>query len=146
MAQKELVLLSIVGVAVLIVFIMIVVFLNIAKSKKKNTPTQQKETEKKLTIDTLIDIARDSDTTKNELFQCVKIVLESFPFPSKQKSTVTNEGRKYLNFISLVTSHKNSDAKLIAFMNTEFKKKNPDYAREIELYEESGIRDRRFRK
>lgn len=146
MAQKELVLLSIVGVAVLIVFIMIVVFLNITKSKKKKILTQQKETEKKLTIDTLIEIARDSNTTKNELFQCVKIVLESFPFPSKQKSTVTNEGRKYLNFISLVTSHKNSDAKLIAFMNTELKKKNPDYAREIELYEESGIRDRRFRK
>ena len=48
----------------------------------------------------------------------------------------------YLNFVLLIASHKKSDAKLIAFMNTTLKKVNSDYGTEIDIYENEGLRQR----
>ena len=48
----------------------------------------------------------------------------------------------YLNFVLLVASHRNADAKLIAFMDEELKKANPEYKHEIDIYENEGINQR----
>ena len=39
----------------------------------------------------------------------------------------------------MIASHRNADAKLIAFMDEELKKTNPDYKREIDLYENAKL-------
>ena len=48
----------------------------------------------------------------------------------------------YLNFVLLVASHRNADAKLIAFMDDVLKNANPLYKKEIDIYENEGINQR----
>ena len=63
----------------------------------------------------------------------------NFRLPPKKDGIAPEDAKEYLNFILAIASHKNADAKLIAFMTNELKKKNPEYAREIDAYEQKGM-------
>ena len=73
---------------------------------------------------------------------CLFVFSHFIPFPKKTKGIAPKSAKIYLNFVLLVASHHNADAKLIAFMDEELKKANPDYKREIDLYENEGINQR----
>ena len=62
--------------------------------------------------------------------------MEKFSIPAKQGGKVTQEAQEHLNFISKICAHKNVDAKIVAFLSGESKKKiRPFYPRSIRLKE-----------
>lgn len=149
MEEKQLILLLIIALCIIIFMIIIVVINNMSKSEvkaSKKISSKEIGSNKTLQIEDLIDIAADQKSTKNNLTSAVIRVAKDFPFPSKVKGKITKEAKIYLNFVLLVASHPAADAKLVAFMNTELKKANKEYAQEIDIYESEGIRQRSNRR
>ena len=80
---------------------------------------------------------------EDDLLAALKTFAASFNIPSKQNGKSANDAKAHLNFITLLASHKNADAKLIAFMSNELKKKNPEYIAEIDYHEQLGTSQRK---
>ncbi|EKU12523.1 hypothetical protein CSUNSWCD_463 [Campylobacter showae CSUNSWCD] len=91
-----------------------------------------------ITLDDLLAVANDPGTSKNKLFSILRTFSSNFRLPPKKDGVAPEDAKEYLNFILAIASHKNADAKLIAFMTNDLKKKNPEYAREIDVYEQKG--------
>jgi hypothetical protein len=144
--EKHLLILLIVALSVVVLLVIMVVVNAMGKSDAKATSRKinnaSNDTSKALRIEDLVDIAANRNSSKNELASAIMKVSQTFPFPKKTKGLVSRDGKVYLNFILLVASHRHADAKLVAFMNTELKKKNPDYTKEIDIYESEGLRQR----
>lgn len=107
-------------------------------NKNKKTKDQNKQSE----IISLIKTATNQNLEKDEIKKLVQIFL-SLNFPLKNGNKITKEAENYLNFILLISSHKNADAKIISHLSIESKKKNTSYSQEIEEYEEIGISSRK---
>ena len=107
----------------------------------QNAPATKEE--KELTLQDLIGIASNPKSDKNDLFAALKIFAASFKIPPKQNGKAASDVKAHLNFITILASHKNADAKLIAFMSNELKKKNPEYVAEIDYYEQLGTSQRK---
>ena len=146
MEEKHLLVLIIAIVNVVILFVLWALVRNPNKKSTSNSKRTESDIEKKKrqihVIEQLVDIAANRNSTRNDLANAVMKVSQSFPFPPKIKGKVTNEGKVYLNFVLLIASHKNADAKLVAFMNTELKKRNETYGKEIDIYENEGLNQR----
>ena len=136
-------------VFLLIVAVCVLIYLllkdNTNKTKPVNKITPIKE-EMVLTIEKLEELASDKNLSKNELFDLVKVFTDKFSIPAKKDKSVPKEANNYINFIILICSHKNADAKLISFLDKEVKKKNPSYITEIEDSEKIGIENRKNRR
>ncbi|KEA45490.1 hypothetical protein [Campylobacter mucosalis] len=111
-----------------------------------STQTKTQIEQKSFSINDLLLIASKPETTTNELFDASRYFVQNLIIPPKDSSDLSEEAKKYLSFILLVSSHKNTNAKLISFLSTEAKKKNPAYTVEIETYENQGIESRKVRK
>ena len=99
--------------------------------------------QKDICVEDLAAVVADPNSDKNKLFSTFKLFSSKFKLPPKKDGIAPDEAKEYLNFITALASHKNADAKLIAFMSNELKKKNPEYVREIEAYEQKGtLKDR----
>jgi len=96
----------------------------------------------KFTIKDMNEIAVNRKSTRDDLQKAVDTVISDFPFPKKVKYKLPKEIKIYLNFILLLASHKNADAKLIAYMVEKLKEVNPEYIREIDIYENQGLKER----
>ena len=107
----------------------------------QNAPATKEE--KELTLQDLIGIASNPKSDKNDLFAALKIFAASFKIPPKQNGKAASDVKAHLNFITILASHKHADAKLIAFMSNELKKKNPEYVAEIDYYEQLGTSQRK---
>ena len=144
MEEKHLLILLIVALSFIVMMILLAIIKNArpVQTFVSGTYGEEETPKRKITIEQLVDIAANRKSTKNDLTKAVVELSQHFPFPPKLKGKVTTEGKIYLNFILLVASHKEADAKLVAFMNTELKKKNSEYSKEIEIYESEGIRQR----
>ena len=112
------------------------------KSANKIAPIK----EEILTIEKLEELASDNSLSKNELFDLVKVFADKFSIPAKKDKGAPKEASNYINFIILICSHQNADAKLISFLDKEAKKKNPSYVAEIEESEKIGIENRKNRR
>ena len=112
------------------------------KSANKIAPIK----EEILTIEKLEELASDNSLSKNELFDLVKVIADKFSIPAKKDKGAPKEASNYINFIILICSHQNADAKLISFLDKEAKKKNPSYVAEIEDSERIGIENRKNRR
>ncbi|WP_024955320.1 hypothetical protein [Sulfurospirillum arcachonense] len=147
MEEKSLIISLIAALSVIVFLVLLVVFSSMGKKsvviKKhtKNAPTKNK----KLTIEDMLDIAANKNSTKNDLTNAIIKVSKEFIFPSKIKGKMPKGIKLYLNFVLLTASHKKADAKLIAFMSSELKKANKDYSTEIDIYENEGLRQRMHR-
>ena len=144
MEQKSLIISLIFGLLIIIFLVFIVVFYfmkkpvqNTIKTKKKTKPVS-----KKITIEEMVEIAANKNSTKNDLNNAIMDVAKKLPFPKKIKGRLPEKAKVYLNFVLLVASHKQADAKLIAFSNTQLKKANKEYSTEIDIYENEGLRQR----
>lgn len=145
MDTKSIVIISLIIAVAAIIAILLLMIFNLKqqpkiKPKISNEPPKQSQ---EINLNSLLDIAANKSSTKDELFSALKTFADKFSIPPKQKGKIPNEAKAYLSFVLLLASHANADAKLIAFMNNELKKKNPTYANEIELYEEQGKARRR---
>ena len=128
---------TIVAVLVVLTILLFVLF----KFKSANKELLKKiESAKNATSDliSLLNIVSDQNSSRNELDGAIRIFIKEFKIPTKTDGKIPKEAKNYLQFALLLASHKRADAKLIAFMSNEIKKKNPEYADEIEFYEEQG--------
>lgn len=143
--QENYLIIVIVAVIIIVLVSLFIVVMNLQKTVivEKKTPQEIKEEEaRKIAIEELVEIAAKRTSTKNELSAAILKAAKECPFPPKEKRVFPKSAKVYLNFILLIASHKNTDAKMIAFMDTELKKANPEYKQEIDIYENEGIHQR----
>ncbi len=137
----------IITIVVVIAIVLISLFIVVANLQKTvvvevpKTPVQE-EKARKIAIEALIDIAAKRTSTHNDLTNAILKAAKECPFPAKEKGVAPKISKIYLNFVLLIASHRNADAKLIAFMDEELKKTNPEYKQEIDMYENEGINQR----
>lgn len=137
----------IIAIVVVITIVLVSLFIVVANMQKTvivetaHTDVQEEKV-RKIAIEALIEIAAKRTTTRNELTNAILKAAKECPFPEKERGVAPKVSKVYLNFVLLVASHRNADAKLIAFMDEELKKANPEYKREIDLYENEGINQR----
>ncbi|MCR4942660.1 MAG: fatty-acid--CoA ligase, partial [Campylobacter sp.] len=119
--------------------------LKLGKNTKTSTlvasPTNLTPALKPKPIQELLAIVSDKNKKNTELSEAIEMFC-LLSIPPKNGKEISKEAKIYLNFISLLCSHKNSDAKLISRLISESKKKNPHYVDDIALYEEKGINAR----
>ncbi|CUU73885.1 FdhC protein [Campylobacter hyointestinalis] len=140
------------GVIILIIIVLVVMtalVVNIAFKNKKSKPnlvsnTNLDQKDRNLTINDLITIVSDPNSSKEAIFKAVQYFISNFKFPQKQDG-VSLETNIYLQFVTLVSKHRNSDAKIISYLNNEIKKFNPNYGLEVDKAEENGMNGRSFR-
>ena len=143
--QENHIIFAIVAVILIVLISLFIVVANLRKTvvvhvKAKDNKEEGKS--RKITIEELVELVAKRTTTKNDLTSPIMRVTKECPFPPKEKGTPPKSAKVYLNFILLVASHHNADAKIIAFMNSELKKSNPEYKKEIDIYENEGINQR----
>ncbi|MDX1809539.1 MAG: hypothetical protein R3331_08375 [Sulfurospirillaceae bacterium] len=137
----------------IIIFIVIVIFITIVlitiKNNKTIVETKIIKTsgypEDKPTIKDMTEIAVDRNSTQEDLKKAIDIVAKELPFPKKIKFKLPKDVKTYLHFILLIASHKNADAKLIAYMDEKLKEANKEYHSEIDIYENQGLLERNKR-
>ncbi len=142
--QENYLIIAIVAVIIIVLISLFIVVANLQKTVVIEVTPQQAQEEKirKMTIEALVEIAAKRTTTRNDLMNAILRVAKECPFPRKEKGVAPKASKVYLNFVLLIASHRNSDAKLIAFMDEELKKANVEYKREIDIYENEGIQQR----
>ena len=136
-----------IGAVVLIIIVVFIVLLVIVKNGTKTVVVtkksrQQPVAKKRFTIKEMTEIAARTSSTTAELKKAIDIVKNDLKFPPKKNSKLPKDIKIYLNFVLLISSHKNADAKLIAYMDRELKKANPGYLTEIDIYENEGFKER----
>ncbi|RAZ25070.1 hypothetical protein [Campylobacter hyointestinalis] len=140
------------GVIIFIIIVLVVMtalVVNIAFKNKKSKPnlvsnTNLDQKDINLTINDLITIVSDPNSSKETIFKTVRYFISNFKFPQKQDG-VSLETNIYLHFVTLVSKHRNSDAKIISYLNNEIKKSNPNYGLEVDKAEANGMNGRSFR-
>lgn len=143
--QEDYLIFAIISVIVIILISLFFVIANLQKTvilREKREQEEKEERQKKASIEMMVELVAKRSTSKNDLTSAILEVARNCPFPAKTKGIAPKTAKMYLNFILLVSSHKNADAKLIAFMDEELKKTNPEYKTEIDIYENEGIHQR----
>ena len=143
--QENYLIIAIVAVIAIVLITLFIIVANLQKTVvvEVSRPTKvEEEKARKIAIEELVDIAAKRTSSRNDLTNAILKAAKECPFPEKQKGIAPKNAKIYLNFILLVASHRNADAKLIAFMDEELKKANPLYKHEIDIYENEGINQR----
>lgn len=142
--QENYLIITIVAVIAIVLISLFIVVSNLQKTvivEVTHTHAQE-EKARKIAIEALIDIVAKRTSSRNDLTNAILKAAKECPFPVKEKGVAPKISKIYLNFVLLVASHRNADAKLIAFMDEELKKANPEYKREIDMYENEGMNQR----
>ena len=145
MSKTLLIVLIGLGIAIVAIIIISVLIVNMKKNKlvkQGDSQKKKKSQEPEVTLDDLIKIVSSKQSSKNDLTKATIKLAKDFPFPKKRGSSLTNEAKKYLNFVFLTAAHPNADAQIIAFMDKELKRVNPSYKMEIDVYEDRGVNSR----
>ncbi len=147
MSSTAIISIIIIVLAIILLVALLMLLLKPPKVKKVKTKTQKTDTKTPpVTIENLLSVVANQNSSKDEITKALLELTRNISFPPKKSQMLNSEQKKYLNFVLLFSSHKNADAKLIAYMNKELKAKNPSYEKEIELYENEGIENRRNRR
>lgn len=146
--MNEIGMLNIVLIALLFI-VLIVLIVIVMKLKKDDVVSThhliRSDNNGSITIEDLLAIVANRKSSKNDIEAASVKFIRDFPFPQKPQAQAPEDAKIYLNFVLLVASHKNSNAKLIAYINKELKKRNPAYSKEIDIYEDRGIDERKNR-
>jgi hypothetical protein len=143
--QENHIIIAIVAVIAIVLISLFIVVANLQKTvviHVKDTTPKEVEEARRIAIEELIELVAKRTTSKNDLTAAILKASKECPFPKKTKGIAPKSAKAYLNFVLLIASHHNADAKLIAFMDEELKKANPDYKTEIDIYESEGIHQR----
>ena len=142
--QENYLIIAIVAVIAIVLISLFIIVANLQKTVVEviHHTKEEEAKDQKVAIEALVDLAAKRSTSRNDLTNAILKAAKECPFPEKQKGTAPKISKVYLNFVLLVASHRNADAKLIAFMDEELKKANPTYKHEIDVYENEGINQR----
>ena len=139
--NESIIFIAMATVAVVLGVIVVVVIKSLSRgSSAPKQTTQQKEDEPKITLEDLLIIVSDKDSTKEEIAKASLYFIQKFP--TKNRGRVPSDAIPYLKFVSLVSGHKKSDAKLISYLTNELDKQHAEYIAEIEQYKNMGLRAR----
>ena len=144
MDNKFILIAIIIAIVVIIFIVLIVIVKNNNRVIIKTTVIDKKKNsyKKTSTIKEMVEIAARRDSSEKNLKDAIDIVAKELPFPKKIKHRLPKEAKIYLNFVLLIASHRKCDAKMIAYMDKAIKLSNPEYTREVDIYENEGLRDR----
>ena len=142
--QENYLIIAIVAVIAIVLISLFIIVANLQKTVVEviHHTKEEEAKDQKVAIEALVDIAARRSTSRNDLTNAILKAAKECPFPPKEKGVAPKISKMYLNFVLLIASHRNADAKLIAFMDEELKKANPEYKREIDMYENEGINQR----
>ena len=141
--NESIIFIAMATVAVVLGVIVVVVIKSLSRgSSAPKQTTQQKEDEPKITLEDLLIIVSDKDSTQEEIAKASLYFIQKFPIPAKNRGRVPSDAIPYLKFVSLVSGHKKSDAKLISYLTNELDKQHAEYIAEIEEYKNMGLRAR----
>lgn len=144
--QENYLIIAIGAIIAIVIISLFIVVVNLQKTVVVEITPEQKKNEEskaqKIAIEALVEIAAKRSSTRNDLANAILSVAKECPFPEKTKGIAPKSAKVYLNFVLLISSHRNADAKLIAFMDEELKKANTAYKHEIDIYENEGIHQR----
>ncbi len=140
MTSNSIFMLALAGLGVLVLLVLVFV---VVKFNSADDGNVHRNNNKYVGIYTYIKIVSDESSSASKIQDAINKVVRSYPFPKKKEIKAPPEAKPYLDFIFRVVCNKNSNAKLIAYMNKELKRVNPDYKDEIDAYEEKGLRARR---
>ncbi len=143
--NEKYIIISIIATIIVIIFIVLIVILNnnnkvIIKTKTVNKIDDIPKSS--ITIKDMVEVAAKRDSNEADLRKAIDDVAAQLQFPKKIKHRVPKEAKIYLNFVLLISSHRHCNAKMIAHMDKVIKQSNPDYTREIDIYENEGLRER----
>ncbi len=137
-----------IGIAMLLIIglsvIVLIVLISVLMGKKGTKKLEVKEKAHTLSVYDLLELAENKNISKNDLTNVVLKFVKSFPIPPRVGKNIPSEAKPYFDLIFAVVYNRNSDAKLIAFMNKELRKQNPSYTHEIETQEEKALQKRKF--
>ena len=143
--EENYIIIAIIAVIAIVLVSLFIVVANLQKTvliRVKEKSEYKEEEKKTITIEQLVELAAKRTTSRNDLTAAILRASKECHFPKKEKGVAPKSAKIYLNFVLLVASHKNADAKLIAFMNVTLKEANPEYKTEIDIYENEGIHQR----
>lgn len=135
---------------IFIVAVIYVAFSNNGNDKPKSVKRDEyyvldkihkKQKDKTINIDDLLVVVSDDNLAKNDLFLALQYYINNFEIPKENELEIN----KYMLFIFLISSHKNANAKLIAYMSITLKRLYPNHAVRIELEEQKGVEYRKKR-
>ncbi len=133
MSSNSIFIFAVIGLSALVLSVLVFITSKVKpKSEKKS----------KSLIYTYLEIASSKDTSPQKLQEAINAVVSSCPFPEKEGIKVPPNAKPYLDFIFLAVCNKHSNAKMIAKMNQDLKRANPDYRDEIDIYENKAIESR----
>ncbi len=144
MEENDIIIAIIAVIAIVLVSLFIVVA-NLQKTvliRVKEESEREDKKKENISIEELVEIVAKRNTSKNDLTAAILRASKECPFPKKDKGIAPKRAKVYLNFVLLVASHRQADAKLIAFMDATLKQANPEYKTEIDIYENEGIHQR----
>lgn len=143
--QENYIIFAIVAVIVIVLISLFIVVINMQRTVVVHSHNEKEQTiieGKLISIEELVELVAKRKTSRNDLTAAILRASKECPFPQKTKGIAPKSAKVYLNFVLLLASHHNADAKLIAFMDEILKKANPDYKTEIDIYESEGINQR----
>jgi len=143
--DNKFILIAIIIAVIIIIFIVLIAIVknnNRVIIKTKIIDKQTNNHNKNSTIKEMVEVAARRDSKEVDLKDAIDIVAKELPFPKKIKHRLPKEAKIYLNFVLLIASHRHCDAKMIAYMDKCIKENNEEYTREIDIYENEGLRDR----
>ncbi len=132
-------------VTIVLLSVFILSILAFIISKVKSNDKKKKQIKEEVSIHTYVKIVADKSSSAAQIQDAIDTVVNFYTFPVKQGIETPPTAKPYLDFILYAVFHKNSSAKMIADMNKELKKANPSYKKEIDAYEEDGLRKRMYR-
>ncbi len=143
--QENYIIFAIVAVIVIVLISLFIVVINTQRTvvvHSKNVKNHSPKESKGISIEELVELVAKRKTSRNDLTAAILRASKECPFPQKTKGIAPKSAKTYLNFVLLIASHHNADAKLIVFMDETLKKANPEYKTEIDIYESEGIHQR----
>ena len=144
--QENYLIIMIVAIIAIVIISLFIIVVNLKKTVVVQLSSEEIKIEaikaQKMAIEALVEIAAKRTSSRNDLTAAILKVAEDCPFPQKENGVAPKMAKIYLNFVLLVASHRNADAKLIAFMDDVLKNANPLYKKEIDIYENEGINQR----
>lgn len=111
------------------------------KNKPAQKEPQKEQKEKEIGIKDLLIKASSKNLNKDEIKNLIAMFLK-LKWPPKT-DPLSDEAKLFLSFILIIASNKNTEAKIVAELNSQCKKANPNYTTQIEEYENMGLSARK---
>lgn len=135
----------------LLAFLAVVAYLILSDGKKASHKeaskphSQPKSTGFSTELDKMIEAAKDTNLSDNELKELAKLFAQTHKLGSKTSKQLDEKTKHKLEFVSALASNANASVQTMSFLNRELKKISNSYKKEIDAYEQMGLAKRKMK-